>query len=304
MNSTDLAAPKQFRGQPHFFTVDVEEHFQVSAFDGIVSREAWSSMPSRVVVNTEKILDLLERNRMTGTFFILGWVAEKYPALVRRVVDAGHEPASHGYSHRKVNDLTPEEFRHDVRIAKQIIEDAAGRAVLGYRAPSFSISPGFEWAFDILTEEGHLYDSSLFPIRRPGYGNPESPPIPHVIQTRTGHICEFPLLTTVLASMRLPAAGGAYFRHLPYALTRRALKEHDRSQLPGMFYIHPWELDPEQPRIPASMLTKVRHYRGLARTLPRLERLLREFSFCSVETRLPDIARRADDGELMQIPHS
>ncbi len=292
----------QSRGQPHFFTVDVEEHFQVSAFDGIISREDWSSIPSRVVANTQRVLDLLSRNGSTGTFFILGWVAEKYPELVRRVVDAGHEPASHGYSHRKVTDLTQEEFRHDVRIAKQIIEDAAGRPVLGYRAPSFSIAPGVEWAFDILIEEGHVYDSSLFPIRRPGYGYPGAPPIPHVIQGAAGHICEFPLLTTLFAGVRLPAAGGAYFRHFPYALTRRALREHDRAQLPGMFYIHPWELDPEQPRIHASTLAKIRHYRGLGKTLPRLERLTREFAFCSVETRLPDISRRADSSGAVQIP--
>jgi polysaccharide deacetylase family protein (PEP-CTERM system associated) len=302
MNSTEAIGRVQRLAGPHFFTVDVEEHFQVSAFDGVLAREDWSSQPSRVVPNTEKLLDLLARHSSHGTFFVLGWVAEKHPGLVRRIVDAGHEVGSHGYSHRRVPDLTPEEFRHDIRLAKQIIEDAAGRAVLGYRAPSFSIRPGFEWAFEVLLEEGYVYDSSLFPIRRPGYGYPASPPLPHMIQTASGHLCEFPMMTTVMSGVRLPAAGGAYFRHLPYALAQRALREHENAHVPGMFYIHPWEIDPEQPRIRASLLTTLRHYRGLRRTMPRLERLAAEFSFCSVESRLPDISKRAEWGGMMQIP--
>ena len=281
--------------QPHFFTVDVEEHFQVAAFARFISREDWGVLPSRVVRNTELLLELLASEGATATFFMLGWVAEKYPQLVRRILELGHEVASHGYSHRRVSELTPEEFRHDVRLAKQIIEDAGGTTVLGFRAPNFSIAPGMEWALDILIEEGHVYDSSLFPILRPGYGYPEAPPIPHVIQTQSGQICEFPLLTTVIAGVRVPAAGGAYFRHLPYSLVQRALREHERTQLPGMFYIHPWEVDVDQPRIRASTFASVRHYRGLKKTLPRLRRLTREFSFCSVEKRLPDISRRLDD---------
>lgn len=287
-------------GQAHFFTVDVEEHFQVSAFEGIVTREQWAGMPSRVERNTDILLDLLQAHGATGTFFILGWVAEKYPNLVRRIVAAGHEAASHGYSHRRVSTMTPEEFRHDVRLSKQIVEDAAGKAVRGFRAPSFSILPGLEWAFDILIDEGYLYDSSLFPIRRPGYGYPSAPPIAHVIRREGGHICEFPLATTRLLGVRIPAAGGGYLRQLPYGLIRRALDEHDKSFLPAMFYIHPWELDVDQPRIRASMLTTIRHYRGLSRTLPRLQRLLGEYRFCSVEQRLPEISRHADSAELVR----
>jgi polysaccharide deacetylase family protein (PEP-CTERM system associated) len=288
----------------HFFTVDVEEHFQVSAFDGVVSREDWSALPSRVVRNTELILELLGRRGATGTFFMLGWVAERHPQLVRRVQEAGHEAASHGYSHRRVGEFTVEEFRHDVRLAKQIIENAGSKPVLGYRAPNFSIAPGMEWALEILVEEGHVYDSSLFPIHRPGYGYPKAPPIPHVVETAAGYICEFPLLTYMFSGVRFPAAGGAYFRHFPYSLTQRALREHERTHMPGMFYIHPWELDPDQPRIRCSMLTRVRHYRGLRNTVPRLERLLTEFHFCSVESRLPDITRRAEPGGMLYAPPS
>jgi polysaccharide deacetylase family protein (PEP-CTERM system associated) len=278
----------------HFFTVDVEEHFQVSAFEGLVSRDDWASMPSRVVGNTERVLRLLETHQSTATFFVLGWVAEKHPSLVRTVLSAGHEVASHGYAHRRVTDLTPEEFRNDVRLAKAILEDAGGVAVLGYRAPSFSIVPGLEWAFEVLLEEGHLYDSSLFPIRRRGYGYADAVPIPHVLHTPAGHLFEFPMLTTCWAGIRLPASGGAYFRQLPYALTRRALREHEQAQLPGMFYIHPWEIDPDQPRLNVPVVTTLRHYRGLQRTQGRLERLLREFAFCPIASRLPDIPARTD----------
>jgi polysaccharide deacetylase family protein (PEP-CTERM system associated) len=288
--------------QPHFFTVDVEEHFQVSVFEGLIPREEWGNQPSRVVPNTVRVLEMLEHRDQSGTFFVLGWVAEKYPALVRRILEGGHEVASHGYAHRRVSQLTPEEFRHDIRIAKDVIEQAGGRTVLGYRAPSFSISPGMEWAFDVLLEEGYVYDSSLFPIHRPGYGYPGAPHIPHMITCASGHLYEFPLMTTRFAGLRVPAAGGAYFRHFPYSLTSRALREHSCARQPGMFYIHPWELDVNQPRIRASTFTTVRHYGGLRKVAPRLERMLDEFDFCSVEERLPDISRRGDGGGFMQVP--
>lgn len=269
-------------GVPHFFTVDVEEHFQVSAFDGIVGRDDWNALESRVERNVEVLLELLSRHETRGTFFTVGWVAKKFPALVRRIADAGHEVASHTYWHRKVGSLSPADFRADVRECKAVLEDATGRAVHGFRAPSFSISPGGEWAFDVLLEEGHRYDSSLFPIRRPDYGYPSAPTVPHAIRRASGTLVEFPLATTRIGRARIPAAGGGYLRHFPLGLMQRALREHGARGQPAMFYIHPWEIDPAQPRIAAPWLTRVRHYRNLSRALPRLERLLNEFQFTSV----------------------
>lgn len=267
---------------PHFFTVDVEEHFHVSAFDGIVDRATWDGRESRVERNVDLLLDLLARHDTLGTFFTVGWVARKHPALVRRIADRGHEVASHTYWHRKVSATTPEEFRQDIRECKAVLEDVTGRPVHGFRAPSFSIRPGDEWAFDVLLEEGHRYDSSLFPIRRPDYGYPSAPIVPHLIQRASGALLELPLATTRFYRTRIPAAGGGYLRHFPFALIRRAFREHSARNQPGMFYIHPWEIDPGQPRIAAPWLTRVRHYRNLSRSLPRLERLLGEFRFTSV----------------------
>lgn len=266
----------------HLFTVDVEEHFQVSAFETRVPRGQWDSQPSRVARNVDILLDLLARFRATGTFFTLGWVADRHPGVVRRIAEAGHELASHGWWHRRVTTLTPGEFREDVRSSKAILEDVSGQVVNGYRAPSFSIVPGHEWAFDVLLEESYTYDSSLFPIKRPGYGYPHIPPVPHVIRRPAGTLYELPPATTVLGGVRIPAAGGGYLRQFPFALIRRAFRENLERGVPGMFYVHPWEVDPGQPRIAADWLTRVRHYRGLAQTLPRMERLLAEFRFASV----------------------
>lgn len=271
---------------PHIFTVDVEEYFQVGVFDGIVSRTQWDGMPSRVEASVETLLDLLARRGAVGTFFTLGWIADRRPQVVRRIAEAGHEIASHGWWHRRVNTLTVDEFRQDVRESKAILEDVAGSSVVGYRAPNFSITPGHEWAFDVLIEEGYRYDSSLFPIRRPGYGYPEAPPLPYLIYRPTGTLCELPLATTLLGGVRVPAAGGAYFRYFPYALTRRAFREHTEGGIPGLFYIHPWELDPNQPRLRAPLISRMRHYHGLQRTLPRLELLLEDFRFTSAARRL------------------
>lgn len=274
-----MAVPKPVA---HLFTVDVEEHFHVNAFDRLVSPSDWDRLPSRVEANVDGLLDLLARRNAVGTFFVLGWVARKQPAIVRRIADAGHELASHSFWHRRVGTLSPADFREDVRVAKAAIEDAAGHPVFGFRAPSFSIVPGTEWAFDVLLEEGYRYDSSIFPIRRPGYGYPEAPTHAYRIRRPAGVLLEIPLATTTVAGLRLPAAGGGYLRHLPIGLIQRALREHSGRRAPAMFYIHPWEIDPEQPRLAVSFLTRVRHYRGLAKTLPRLERLLDEFRFTSV----------------------
>jgi polysaccharide deacetylase family protein (PEP-CTERM system associated) len=267
---------------PHFFSVDVEEYFQVAAFDGVVSRDDWDRLPSRVELNTAALLELLAAHSVTGTFFTVGWVARRYPRLVRRIAEAGHEVACHSFWHRRVSSQSPAEFGEDVRASKAALEDASGAGVFGFRAPTFSIVPGTEWAFDVLLEAGYRYDSSLFPIRRPDYGYPSAPPEPHLIRRPAGTLLELPLATTVIAGVRLPAAGGGYLRQLPYGLVRRAFREHTARGAPAMFYIHPWEIDPEQPRLPASLLSRVRHYTGLERTLPRLKRLLAEFRFTSV----------------------
>lgn len=270
----------------HLFSVDVEDYFQVNAFEASVQRSQWDSYPPRVERNMDLLLELLSRKRALGTFFTLGWIGRKFPQLVKRIVTAGHEIASHGYWHRRVTELTPEEFREDVRTSRAVLEDIAGQRVHGFRAPSFSIVPGREWAFDILIEEGYGYDSSLFPIRRPDYGYPGSPSVPHIITRPGGTILELPMATLLVAGMRLPAAGGGYFRQFPFGVFRRAFRNFGKQGVSGMFYIHPWEVDPEQPRLPVSHLARFRHYTGLHRTLPRLERILDEFPFTSVARRL------------------
>jgi polysaccharide deacetylase family protein (PEP-CTERM system associated) len=271
----------------HFFTVDVEEYFQVNAFDDVIPRDAWADFPSRVAENVDRLLDVLVRHGVTGTFFTLGWVAKRHPRVVRGIAAAGHEIASHGWWHRKVTTMTPSEFREDIRQSKEVLEDITGHAIGGFRAPSFSIVPGREWAFDVLIEEGYLYDSSLFPVRRPDYGYPNAPPIAHVIERPSGQLYEFPLATTVWNGVRIPAAGGGYLRHFPYHIVRRAFREHSLSSVPAVFYIHPWELDVEQPRLPVSLLARMRHYGGLRNTADRLERLLTEFRFTSLNQALP-----------------
>lgn len=269
----------------HLFSVDVEEHFQVVALQRWSPRSSWESQASRVTRNVDRLLDLMARHGSVGTFFTLGWVASKQPDLVRRIAAAGHEIASHGWWHTQVTRLSPAEFREDVRTSRAILEDLSGQRVLGFRAPSFSIVPGCEWAFDVLLEEGYRYDSSLFPIRRPDYGWPGAPAEPHSIRRSAGTLLEIPMATTVIAGVRLPAAGGGYFRQLPYGLAARALGEHAARGLPAMFYIHPWEVDPDQPRFPVDLITRLRHYGGLDRTMPRLERLFSQFRFTSVARR-------------------
>jgi polysaccharide deacetylase family protein (PEP-CTERM system associated) len=266
----------------HFFTVDVEEYFQVSAFDSAIPRSEWDRLPSRIEHNVDLLLDLLAKHGVTGTFFVLGWIASRHPRVVRSIAAAGHEVASHGYWHRRVASQTPEEFRADVRAAKDALEQVCGMGVTGYRAPSFSILPGGEWAFDVLLEEGYHYDSSLFPVRRSGYGYPLAPPIPHVITRGSGALLEFPLATTTVRGMRIPAAGGGYLRHFPFGLIRRAFRESTEAGVPAAFYIHPWELDPDQPRLDVPLLTRVRHYRGLRDTAAKVERLLGEMRFSSI----------------------
>jgi polysaccharide deacetylase family protein (PEP-CTERM system associated) len=270
----------------HIFTVDVEEYFQVHAFEGVVRRSQWPTLPSRVAQNIEVLLELLARHDVTATFFILGWVADRHPHVVRRIASAGHEIASHGWWHYRVTTLQPSEFREDIRSSKAILEDITGHVVSGYRAPSFSITPDSQFAFEILLEEGYLYDSSIFPIWRPSYGWHGAPPIPHVMQCASGALLEFPLATSLWGPFRIPAAGGGYLRQLPLSVVQRAFRAHSAEGIPGVFYVHPWELDPDQPRMSVGPLTRVRHYRGLRNSAERLQRLMCEFGFTSIAKRL------------------
>ena len=266
----------------HYFTVDVEEHFQVRALSPFVDRERWESYESRVARNVDRMLELLARHGATGTFFTLGWVAERQPAMVKAIAAAGHEVASHGWDHRRVVDLEPAEFRDQARRSKALLEDLSGQPCLGYRAPNYSIVAGREWALDILVEEGYRYDSSLFPITRPGYGYPGGGRDPHWLERPAGRLFEVPPTTLRRAGLNLPAAGGAYFRLLPPLLVRAALRDAERRGQPGTFYLHPWEIDPDQPRFDVPLLTRVRHYGTLAGTWRRLERLVAAFRFVSI----------------------
>jgi polysaccharide deacetylase family protein (PEP-CTERM system associated) len=274
----------------HHFTVDVEEYFQVSAFEGVVARESWGSLERRVVPATEAILELLAAFNVRGTFFVLGWVAEHEPALVRAIAAAGHEVASHGRDHRRVTHQTRDEFRGSVRHSKQLLEDLTGRPVAGFRAPSFSITPGLEWAFDILIEEGYAYDSSLLALGRRGYGYAGAATGPTVIQRSCGRLVEVPPTALYWRGRAVSAAGGAYFRHLPYGLVRRALCDAERRGERGTFYVHPWELDPGQPRMRVPLSTRIRHYGGLGRTAARVRRLLAEFRWRTVEATARELA--------------
>ena len=271
-------------------TVDVEDYFQVEAFARTVPRATWDDFPSRVEPNTDRILDQLAQAGVRGTFFTLGWVAERHPALVRRIVAAGHELASHGHAHARVATLTPDEFRADITRAKHLLEDIGGAPIAGYRAPTFSIGPATPWAYDILAETGHRYSSSIYPVRHDLYGAPNAPRFPH--QVAGGALWEVPMTTLALRGQNLPISGGGYFRLLPYAVFRRALSRFHRAEHRGaMFYTHPWEIDPAQPRIAgASRLSRLRHYLNLARTAPRLDRLLRDFAWGRMDEVFPEIA--------------
>ncbi|MFL5542642.1 MAG: XrtA system polysaccharide deacetylase [Longimicrobiaceae bacterium] len=264
----------------HFFTVDVEEWFQVAALERAVPAARWETMESRLDAQVDALLAALEPAGVVGTFFTLGWVAARHPGTVRRIAAAGHELASHGWAHRRVTAMGPREFREDVRRSRAVLEELSGRAVLGYRAPNFSILPAWRWAFDLLLDEGYRYDSSLFPARHRGLG--DHPPHPHEVERTGGTLLEVPLSSVSLGPLAVPAAGGAWFRLLPYALTRRALRQAEARGTPGVFYLHPWELDPGQPRLSVGPATRLRHYGGVAGTAARLRRLLAEFRFTSI----------------------
>ncbi|MFC1640302.1 XrtA system polysaccharide deacetylase, partial [Gemmatimonadota bacterium] len=241
--------------------------------------------------SVDRILSILERHDAHGTFFTLGWIAERHPEIVKRILEGGHEIASHGWDHRRVTELEPDQFRNSVRRSKSVLEDLSGTPVRGFRAPSFSIVPGAEWALDVLLEEGYAYDSSLFPVSRKGYGYSSGKRYPHWLELDGGQLYEVPPTTLRRFGVNLPSAGGGYFRLLPYSLTRTALSDAERQGERGTFYIHPWEIDPDQPRFDVSLPTRLRHYGGLARTQTRLERLFSEFRFTSIAHTLNEHGR-------------
>ena len=264
--------------------MDVEDYFHVEAFGDVVERASWDTYPSRVERNTHEVLDLLDEHRARATFFILGWVADRHPKLVEEIVARGHETACHSYWHRLVFNLTQDEFADDTRRAKDSIEQAAGREVRGYRAPSFSITSRSIWAFETLAELGFEYDSSVFPIHHDVYGMPDAPRRPFRVETATGTITEFPMTTFRLVSgHNLPVGGGAYLRVLPSWYTRLGIARARRDGVPLIVYTHPWELDADQPRIAAGLRSRLRHYTGLRRTRRRLEGLLREGGYAALE---------------------
>lgn len=266
-------------------TVDVEDYFHVSAFANSIDRSQWDIYPCRVESNTRALLRMFEHAGVKATFFVLGWVAERYPDLVREIASAGHEVACHGYSHELVYKQTPEVFRAESKRAKDILEDIIHKPVNGYRAASYSITLKSTWALDILAELGFRYDSSIFPVHHDRYGMPDAPREPHVLKTPKGHsLVEFPLSTLQLWRYRLPISGGGYFRLFPYWFTRAALKRiNSADELPFIFYLHPWEIDTDQPRVQASLLSRFRHYQNLGRCQERLAALLQDFSFDTVE---------------------
>lgn len=266
-------------------TIDVEDWFHVAAFFPYIDRSTWASRESRVVRNTERLLALLTERQIRATFFVLGWVAEREPALVRRIAAAGHEVACHGYSHEFVYRQSPKVFREETLRAKSHLEDLLGSGVAGYRASTYSITRQSLWALDILLELGFLYDSSLFPVRHPQYGIPGAPRFPGRVPTPEGReILEFPLSTARFGHLRLPVAGGGYFRLLPYAYTRSGLRSiNEREREPFIFYLHPWEIDPDQPRVAgAGFSARLRHYTNLERCEARLLRLFADFRFTTV----------------------
>lgn len=259
-------------------TIDVEDYFQVSAFAPNIPRSQWNVIPCRVERNIDRILAMLEQKRVSATFFTLGWVAERYPEMVRRIVAGGHELASHGYAHQRVSDLSPNAFTADIHLAKLVIEDIAGVEAKGYRAPSFSIGAANPWALDCIEQAGYLYSSSIYPIIHDHYGMPDSPRFPYLSR---GKLLEVPVTTVRLFQRNWPAGGGGYFRLMPYVLSRWCIRRVNYvDKQPAIFYFHPWELDPEQPRVPGiSVKTRFRHYLNLGRTEQRLRCLLGDFAW-------------------------
>ena len=278
--------------QTNYLSIDVEDYFQVSAFEAVSKPESWAARPLRVERNTEKVLELLDEHKAMATFFVLGWVAERFPRLIQKIIAAGHEIASHGYNHQRVNNLSRREFRDDIRTSKILLENITGQPVHGYRAPSYSISAATPWAFDELLEAGYLYDSSIFPIRHDFYGVPDWPRFAGWAEKNSLgqweclsrdpmglRLFEVPITTLKLGRFKLPIAGGGYFRLYPYPFTRWGLRRINRREgRPFVFYVHPWEFDPRQPRVAgATIKSRFRHYVNLDKTEARFKRLLTDW---------------------------
>ena len=263
-------------------SIDVEDYFQVSAMAPHIHRDAWDQWPCRVERNVDRLLQMLSEHQAQATFFTLGWVAQRYPQMVQRIVAEGHELASHGSAHLRASDQSPAEFLADVSDAKRLLEDLGGTEVKGYRAPSFSIGHGNLWAFDTLLQAGYKYSSSVYPVQHDHYGMPDAPRFPYA--AREG-LLEIPITTVRALGRNLPAGGGGYFRLAPYGLSRWAIRRFNRAESrPAMFYLHPWEIDPEQPRVPGThWKTRFRHYVNLRRTEPRLRSLLSDFPWGRVD---------------------
>jgi polysaccharide deacetylase family protein (PEP-CTERM system associated) len=269
-------------------TIDVEDYYHVSGFDRCISRKQWDEFPSRVGDSTRRVLDRLAEAGVRGTFFVLGWVAERQPDLVRAIHAAGHEVGCHGYAHRLIYEQKPQQFRVDLRLARLVLEDIVGERVTAYRAPSFSITRRSLWALDILLEEGFRFDSSIYPTHHDRYGIAGTPLEPHTIERSGGTIWEFPPPVWRLMKYPFPVGGGGYFRLYPYAVTRRGLRAINTAGRPFAVYLHPWEFDPAQPRLRPGRMRAFRHYVGLHRTEDRLVRLLEDFRFGTLSQALDE----------------
>lgn len=288
--NTSSFAPKLIDRPPlvtpvtNAMSVDVEDYFQVQALTGAFPRQAWDDIPLRVAQNTQTIIDLFDRHGVKATFFTLGWIAERIPETIRRIVEGGHELAAHGYEHRRIFEQTPDEFRHDIRRTKEILENIGGTQVRGYRAATFSISRASLWAYDILAEEGYTYSSSVYPIRHDLYGMPDAPRFPFWVGDEGG-MREYPITTVQLGGRNFPGGGGGYFRLAPYDISKAIItRTNRRDRQPFMFYFHPWEVDPDQPR-PGNVALKsrLRHYTNLKVMEAKLNRLLSDFKWDRVD---------------------
>ena len=275
----------------HMLSFDVEEYFQVqAAAEGGVRVEDWASYERRLPASIEKVLAILAEKNVTATFFVLGWVARHEPAVVAQIAAAGHEIASHGMTHRMLGELTADEFRAELRDSRKLLEDISGKRVVGFRAPTFSITRQTAWALDVLAEEGFGYDSSIFPVRHDRYGIPDAPRWIHrAIGPAGGAIIEIPPLTARAFGVNLPVGGGGYLRLLPGRLLHRAIGKAERAGQPAMIYLHPWELDPDQPVLPMTRTSRFRHRVNLSRTEPRLRDLLSRHHFSTVAAALPHV---------------
>jgi polysaccharide deacetylase family protein (PEP-CTERM system associated) len=304
MDSKDGSARNKPKRTVNAFSIDVEDYFHVAALAGAVSRESWPTREYRVEGNTHRILSLLDARAVRGTFFVLGWVAERSPGLVRSIAAAGHEIACHGFSHQLIYHQSRDEFLQETTRAKCHLEDLIGQPVLGYRAASFSITRDSLWALDVLLDLGFVYDSSIFPIRHDRYGIPGASPEPgRVTAPSQRTLVEFPMSAASFFGVRIPVSGGGYFRILPYALTRAGLRQiNERTGRPFTFYLHPWEVDPEQPRIKVGALSRFRHYTNLDRCAARLTRVLEDFAFAPLREVLTAQGLLATDSSGFSAP--